>query len=97
MQLRIPNVSYRRPLSPSVKETDDSTEIEKETIVKGQKNEILTRQESQHSSRRKVFYFLPTKHFFKQLPTHIAHITKAPQANTETKTLSKSAILLSHF
>ena len=30
------------------------------------------------------------------LPTHIAHIAKAPQANAETKALSKSAILLSH-
>lgn len=29
-------------------------------------------------------------------PTHIAHIAKAPQANIETKALSKSAILLTH-
>jgi len=61
--------------------------------VKGQKNEILTRPESRHSSRPNVFYFLPTAHFLKQLPTHIAHnlsricfgIAKAPQANAETK------------
>jgi len=36
--------------------------------VKGQKKEILTRQESRHSSRPNVFYFLPTAHFLKQLP-----------------------------
>jgi hypothetical protein len=72
--------------------------------VKGQKNEILTRQESRHSSRPDVFYFLPTAHFLKQLPTHIAHylfrtcfgIAKAPRANAKTKALSKSAILLTH-
>jgi hypothetical protein len=39
---------------------------------------------------------LPTAHFLKQLPTHIAHIAKAPQANAETKALSKSAILPTH-
>jgi len=61
--------------------------------VKGQKNEILTRQESRHSSRPDVLYFLPTAHYLKQLPTHIAHIAKAPQANAATKALSKSAIL----
>jgi len=64
--------------------------------VKGQKKEILTRTESRNSSRPYVFYFLPTAHFLKQLPTHIAHIAKAPQANAATKTLSKSAILLTH-
>jgi len=36
---------------------------------------------------------LPTAHFLKHLPTHIAHIAKAPQTNAETKALSKSAIL----
>jgi len=61
--------------------------------VKGQKNEILTISESRHSSRPNVFYFFPTAHFFKQLPTHIAHIAKAPQATATTKALSKSAIL----
>jgi len=61
--------------------------------VKRQKNEILTRPESRHSSRPDVFYFLPTAHFLKQLPTHIAHIAKAAQANADTKALSKSAIL----
>jgi hypothetical protein len=64
--------------------------------VKGQKKGILTRKESRHSSRPDVFYFLPTAHFLKQLPTHIAHIAKAPQANAETKALSKSATLLTH-
>jgi hypothetical protein len=63
--------------------------------VKGQKNEILTRPTSRHSSRPDVF-FLPTALFFKQLPTHIAHIAKAPQAIAETKALSKSAILPTH-
>jgi len=62
--------------------------------VKGQKNEILTRQKSRHSSRPNVFYFFATAHFLKQLPTHIAHIAKAPRANAKTKALSKSAILL---
>jgi len=61
--------------------------------VKGPRNEILTRPESRHASRPDVFYFLPTAHFLKQLPTHIAHIAKAPQTNAETKALSKSAIL----
>jgi len=61
--------------------------------VKGQKREILTRPESRHSSRPNVFYFFATAHFLKQLPTHIAHIAKAPRANAETKALSKSAIL----
>jgi hypothetical protein len=68
--------------------------------VKGQKEKkILTRQESRHSSRPNVFYFLPTAHFLKTilLPTHIAHIAKAPQANAPTKALSKSAILPTHL
>jgi len=42
------------------------------------------------------FIFFATAHFLKQLPTHIAHIAKAPQANAETKALSKSAILPTH-
>jgi hypothetical protein len=72
--------------------------------VKGQKNEILTRPESRpayrtgrHSSRPNVFYFFATAHFLKQLPTHIAHIAKAPRANAETKALPKSAILPTHL
>jgi hypothetical protein len=64
--------------------------------VKGQKNEISTRPKSRHSSRPHVFYFLPTAHFLKQLPTHIAHIAKAPRANAVTKALSKSAIFPTH-
>ncbi|OFX32878.1 MAG: hypothetical protein A2X08_00460 [Bacteroidetes bacterium GWA2_32_17] len=35
--------------------------------MKGQKNEILTRQESRHSSRPDVFYFLPNAHFLKTI------------------------------
>lgn len=65
--------------------------------MKGQKKEILTRQESRNSSRPNVFYFFATAHFLKQLPTHIAHIAKAPQAIAETKALSKSAILPTHW
>jgi hypothetical protein len=38
--------------------------------VKGQKKEILTRQESRHLSRPDVFYFFFIAHFLKQLPTH---------------------------
>jgi len=64
--------------------------------VKGQKNKISKRPESRHSSRLYVFYFFATAHFLKQLPTLIAHIAKAPQANAETKALSKSAILQAH-
>jgi len=64
--------------------------------VKGLKNEILKRPKSRHSSRPDVFYFFATAHYLKQLPTHIAHIAKAPQTNSATKALSKSAILPSH-
>jgi hypothetical protein len=42
------------------------------------------------------FIFLPTAHFLKQLPTHIAHIAKAPRAKATSKALSKNAILPSH-
>jgi hypothetical protein len=42
-----------------------------------------------------VFFFPPTKKEERN-PTHIAHIAKAPQANAETKALSKSAILPTH-
>jgi len=31
------------------------------------------------------------------IPTHIAHIAKAPQANAETEALAKSAILPTHL
>jgi len=60
--------------------------------VKGQKKEILTRTESQQSSRPNAFYFFATAHFLKQLPTHIEDIAKAPRANASTKALSKSPI-----
>ena len=60
--------------------------------MKGQKIEKLIIQESRHSCRPAVFYFLPIAHFLKQLPTHIAHIVKALQANAKTKALPKSAI-----
>ncbi|MBE0661126.1 MAG: hypothetical protein IH597_01560 [Bacteroidales bacterium] len=64
--------------------------------MKGQKNEILKRPESRHSSQPDVSYFFATAHFLKQLPTHIAHIAKATQAYATTNALSKSAILLTH-
>jgi len=99
-------------LPPSVRNRQRHRKIKKRTIVKGQKNKILTRRESRsasiafrtdrHSSRHYVFYFLPRvypdergTHFLKTilLPTHIAHIAKAPRANAPTKALSKSAIL----
>jgi hypothetical protein len=38
-------------------------------------------------------FFYPPHKNFENLPTHIAHIAKASQANAETKALSKSAIL----
>lgn len=40
------------------------------------------------------FFYPPHKNF--EMPTHIAHIAKAPRANAETKALSKSAILPTH-
>lgn len=46
-----------------------------------------------HSSCPDVFYFLSTVHILEQLPTHIAHISKASGANAETKAFPKSAIL----
>jgi hypothetical protein len=61
--------------------------------VKEQKMEILTKQESRHSNRHNVFYFLPTVHppVSGQLLTYIAHPdsigTKAPQTHAETKAL----------
>jgi hypothetical protein len=64
--------------------------------VKGLKKEILTRPKNRHSKGPDVFYFLPTAHFLKQLPSQIAHIAKAPQAYAETKALSKSANLPTH-
>ena len=57
--------------------------------MKGLKRKILTRQESRNLSRLDVFYFLPTAHFLKQLPTHTVLIAKAPQAKAATKALSK--------
>ncbi|MDI3520024.1 MAG: hypothetical protein PWR04_12 [Anaerophaga sp.] len=42
------------------------------------------------------FFYLPHKNF-EIMPTHIAHIAKAPQANAATKALSKSAILPTHI
>ena len=62
--------------------------------MKGQKNEILTRPESRHSlpTRMCFNFFYPPHKNFEILPTHIAHIAKAPRANAATKALSKSAI-----
>jgi hypothetical protein len=63
----------------------------------GQKKEISKRPESRLSSRPDVYYFFAPAHFLKQLPTHNAHIAKAPQAYANTKALSKSAILPKHL
>jgi len=59
------------------------------------KNET-ERQITRHSlpSRMCLNFFNPPHKNFEIQPTHIAHIAKAPQANAETKALSKSAILL---
>ena len=40
-------------------------------------------------------FFYPPHKNFEILPTHIAHIAKAPRAIAASKALSKSAILLS--
>ena len=53
-----------------------------------------TREPTLKSTR--CFLFFCHRTFLKQLPTHIAHIAKAPRANAETKALSKSAILPTH-
>ncbi|OFX35251.1 MAG: hypothetical protein A2X08_07375 [Bacteroidetes bacterium GWA2_32_17] len=57
--------------------------------MKGQNNEILTRQESRHSSRPDVFYFLPTAHFLKQLPTHNGTFAFAPTHEAKSSAKSK--------
>jgi hypothetical protein len=41
-------------------------------------------------------FFYPPHKNFEILPTHIAHIAKAPRANATTKALPKSAILPTH-
>jgi hypothetical protein len=58
------------------------------------KNET-DRQITRHSLPTQMcfnFFYPPHKNF-EILPTHIAHIAKAPRANAATKALSKSAIL----
>ena len=70
----------------------------KMNIKLGMKNET-DRQITRHSlpTRMCFNFFYPPHKNFEILPTHIAHPeyfgTKAPQANAETKALSKSAIL----
>jgi hypothetical protein len=41
-------------------------------------------------------FFLPPAKKEERNPTHIAHIAKAPRANSQTKALPKSAILPTH-
>ena len=62
------------------------------------KNET-DRQITRHSlpTRMCFNFFYPPHKNFEILPTHIAHIAKAPQANATTKALSKSAILLTRI
>lgn len=57
---------------------------------------VTDRQIAQHSlpTRMCFNFFYPPHKNFEILPTHIAHIAKATQANAATKALSKSAILL---
>jgi len=66
-------------------------------IKLGMKNEIDS-QITRHSlPTRMCFNFYPPHKNFEILPTHIAHIAKAPQANATTNALSKSAILPTLF
>ncbi len=60
----------------------------------GMKNET-DRHITRHSlpTRMCFNFFYPTHKNFEILPTHIAHIDKAPQASATAKALSKSAIL----
>jgi len=55
------------------------------------------RQITRHSlpTRMCFKFFYPPHKNFEILPTHIAHIAKAPRAIAASKALSKSAILLS--
>jgi len=63
--------------------------------VKGQKKEILTRQESRHSSRPDVFYFFATAHFLKTilLPTHNGTFAFAPTHEANPSAKSKEPFL----
>jgi len=54
------------------------------------------RQITRHSLPTQMCFNFLTHRTKILMPTHIAHIAKAPQANAETKALSKSAILLTH-
>jgi hypothetical protein len=68
--------------------------------VKGQKNEIMKRQESRHSTRLNVFYFLPTPQFFKTILTSRTNGTFAfattqianPSAKSKEPFLSQCSI-----
>jgi len=42
------------------------------------------------------YFFYPPHKNFEILPTHFAHIAKAPRASATTKALSKRAILPTH-
>ena len=66
-------------------------------IKLGMKNET-DRQIAQHLLPTRMcfnFFYPAHKNFI--MPTHIAHIAKAPQANAITKALSKSAIFPTHL
>jgi hypothetical protein len=65
--------------------------------VKGQKKETLTRPESRHSSRPDVFYFLPTAHFLKQLPTHNSTFAFAPTHEANPSAKSKEPFFLQTY
>jgi len=61
------------------------------------KNET-DRQITRHSlpTRMCIIFFYPPHKNFEILPTHFAHIAKAPRASATTKALSKRAILPTH-
>lgn len=56
----------------------------------GQKNEILTRLESRHSSRPDVFYFFATAHFLKTIFCHRTNGTFAFAPTHEANPSAKS-------
>ncbi|NMC38991.1 MAG: hypothetical protein GYA41_11775 [Bacteroidales bacterium] len=65
--------------------------------MKGQKNEILTRINSRNSSRLDVFYFLPTAHFLKQLPTPNGTFAFALTHKVKPSAKSKEPFCLFHL
>jgi len=72
--------------------------------VKGQKKEILIRQESRHSCRPDIFYFLPTarlvpicRNFLKQLPTDNGTFAFASSSEANALAKLKEPLLPMHL